>query len=210
MNYRVLENFIVLEGLDGAGTTTQRRMLTERLTSAGVPVFSTWEPTDNPIGLLIREILARRQEVSPGALAGLFAADRYEHIFAPQKGIMDQLGAGKLVVCDRYLFSSLAYQSESWDFEEVLRLNSVYPLPSKLLFLDIDPETSHSRLLQRNKPELFDEIDFLMQVRDAYYRAFELYRDSDMELVTIDAGASPESIHQEMWSCISSLPIFKM
>ena len=107
----ILQRLIVLEGLDGAGTTTQMRLLSERLTRDGKPHAATWEPTDGPIGQLLRSILARDTRAHPRSIALLYAADRNEHLYAPVIGMEARAKKGEIVICDRYLFSSLAYQS---------------------------------------------------------------------------------------------------
>ncbi len=102
--------FIVFEGLDGAGTTTQLHLLEKNLKEAGVTVFATAEPTDSAIGRLIRSVLRKEISVEPKTLAMLYATDRYEHLYG-KGGIIEHLDAGDTVICDRYLYSSIAYQS---------------------------------------------------------------------------------------------------
>ena len=108
---------MVLEGLDGAGTTTQLRMLSERLARDGKQHWATWEPTDGTIGKMLRGILARDIRAHPRTVALLYAADRSEHVHEPQTGIEARTRNGELVICDRYLFSSLAYQGLECGYE---------------------------------------------------------------------------------------------
>ena len=119
MKNTILRSFIVLEGLDGAGTSTQLKLLSQRLSSAGKKHTATWEPTDGPVGKLLRAILAREVKALPTTTAMLYAADRNEHLHAPEAGILATASRGELVVCDRYLFSSLAYQSIECGFDFV-------------------------------------------------------------------------------------------
>ncbi len=205
----VLENFIVLEGLDGAGTTTQLTLLDRLLGERGVPHAATFEPTDGPVGELIRSVLRKEKAVRPETLALLFAADREEHLSAPTGGIRAALAAGKLVICDRYLFSSLAYQSVASGFDFVSRLNGRFPLPSLLVYLDTPVSVCAERRSKRNGTELFEQDDFQERVARAYERSFALYASSPMRLERIDGTDAAEKIRDRIWNLISSLPIVK-
>ncbi len=118
-NNEILKNFIVLEGLDGSGTTTQMNNLGEKYHKNGISHQLTMEPTDNHVGKLIRQVLEKEIEVEPETLAVLFSADRYEHIFG-RKGIKELTENNTWIICDRYLFSSIAYQSLKCDRDWVL------------------------------------------------------------------------------------------
>lgn len=124
-----LQGFIVFEGLDGAGTTTQARRIVDWINATGTPAEFTWEPTDMPTGRLIRDVLSDAGPVEPWTLALLFAADRHEHVYRPNSGILARLSRGIRVVSDRYLFSSLAYQGAYAQATAVEALNSGFPLP---------------------------------------------------------------------------------
>ena len=108
----VLSNFVVLEGIDGSGTTSQLRLLKEKfaLEDKGNSVVFTQEPTSGSIGILIRSALQGSSVFAPETMTRLFAADRCEHLYG-KEGIKAALTAGKAVFSDRYLFSSLAYQT---------------------------------------------------------------------------------------------------
>jgi dTMP kinase len=203
----VLERFIVLEGLDGAGTTTQLKMAAEKLAADGRPHFCTSEPTGHPLGLLIREVLARRRSVHPATLALMFAADRAEHLLAPATGILERLQRGELVISDRYLFSSLAYQSLDCDFEYVRALNAGFPLPRDVVFLDTPVRESQRRLGSRTGPELFDGADIQDRILDNYRRGFDLYRDSGLRLHVLDGTLPPAHIFGKLWKIIDSVPM---
>jgi dTMP kinase len=163
--------FIVLEGLDGAGTTTQSRLLGEELAARG-PVWVTWEPTDRPAGLLIRRILAGELVTDPRALALLFAADRLDHVYGPE-GIAAHLRRGENVVCDRYYLSSLAYQTLDAGFSWVHALNSRAMRPDLTLFLEVPVLACLERIGSRQgeRKELFEREEALARVRASYYRA---------------------------------------
>ena len=203
----VLDRFIVLEGLDGAGTTTQLKLAAEKLTAEGRPHFCTSEPTDHALGLLIREVLTHRRSVHPTTLALLFAADRAEHLLAAGGGILQRLERGELVISDRYLFSSLAYQSLDCDFEYVRALNGDFPLPRDVVFLDTPVRESQRRLGGRGGQELFDGADIQDRILDNYRRGFALYRDSGLRVHVLDGTLSPAGIFENFWKIIASVPM---
>ncbi len=197
----------MLEGLDGSGTTTQLRMLAERLARDGRPHAMTWEPTDGTIGRMLRSILARETRAHPRTVALLYAADRSEHVHDPQAGIEARTRRGELVISDRYLFSSLAYQSIECGFDWVMGLNSGFPLPQHVVFLDTPVEVCQERLSRRGKPELFDGLAFQTKVREAYLRAFTRFSGTGMQVSLVDGDRPAGLIHGDIWKIISGLPI---
>jgi dTMP kinase len=203
----ILQRFVVLEGLDGSGTTTQLKMLAERLAREGRPHAATWEPTDGVIGKMLRSILHQETRVHPRTVALLYAADRSEHVHDPQVGIEARTRRGELVISDRYLFSSLAYQSIECGLDWVTGLNSGFPLPQCLIFLDTPVEVCQERLSQRGKEELFDGLAFQTRVRDAYLRNFTRFSGSGMQLSLLDGDRPAGLIHGDIWKIISGLPI---
>jgi len=206
----ILRSFIVLEGLDGAGTSTQLKLLSQRLSSAGKKHTATWEPTDGPVGKLLRAILAREVKALPTTTAMLYAADRNEHLHAPEAGILATASRGELVVCDRYLFSSLAYQSIECGFDFVWNLNQGFPFPQCLLFIDTPVEVSQERLSLRNKAELFDSVTFQARVRENYLAALERFAASGMAISIVNGDRPAGAIHEEIWKILSGLPITGM
>ena len=210
MKTTILQSFVVLEGLDGAGTSTQLSLLSKRLKHAGTPHSATWEPTDGPVGKLLRAILAQEVKMLPATIAMLYAADRYEHVNAPETGILARASRGELVISDRYVFSSLAYQSIESGFDFVFGLNSGFPLPRCLIFIDTPVEVSQKRLSGRGKAELFDGQAFQARVRENYLAAMERYRGSGMAISTVRGDRQPDAIHEEIWKILSGLPITGM
>jgi len=187
---------IVLEGIDGSGTSTQAKLLYEALQKRNYPVELTSEPSDGAIGNLIRDYLKGEQifsERNLGAhsLALLFAADRLDHLGSR---ILPWLIRGKVVVSDRYLLSSLAYQSLDCDLEWIKIINREAPPPDLTILLDLPVEISLKRVSQRQLwPELFEKAEIQKRVRENYLRlARELY--SDQRIVVIDADKSIEEI----------------
>ena len=206
----ILQNFIVLEGLDGSGTTTQMRLLAERLAKMGLAHTATCEPTDGVIGRLLRSILTLETHAHPRSVALLYAADRSEHVYAPRTGIVARASSGELVVCDRYLFSSIAYQSVDCGVDFVLGINAGLPLPQCLIFLDTPVDVCQDRLARRGKPELFDGQAFQSRVRDGYIQALERYRGSGMRVARLDGDRPAGLIHGDIWKVLSDLPITGM
>ncbi len=210
MSVTILQKFIVLEGLDGAGTTTQLRLLSERLAREGTPHLATCEPTDGQIGKMLRAILARDVRAHPRTVALLYAADRSEHVHDPATGIEAGVKKGQLVISDRYLFSSLAYQSIECGRDFVLALNAGFPLPQLLLFLDTPVEVCQERLSARGRKELYDGATFQTRVRDAYLRAIERYAGTGMQVSLIDGDRPAGLIHGDLWKIIAGMPITRV
>jgi dTMP kinase len=192
-----LERFIVLEGGDGAGTTTQLKRLGEALSRAGVPHWITAEPTDRPEGLLIRRILSGELPRDPGTLARLFAADRNEHLRG-KDGILERLGRGEAVVCDRYVLSSLVYQGVACGPELPAELNAGFPLPELLIYFDLAPEQSLGRLGDRERLDIFEALPFQERVRAAYQAELARYASSGMRIATLDASRSIEEVGRDI------------
>jgi dTMP kinase len=204
-DYEIVKGFIVLEGLDGAGTTTQAKWLVDRLQSADYSAIYTCEPTTGFIGEAVRRVLRGDEETAPGTLAKLFAADRHNHLYHPKNGIIPSIGKGHTVVSDRYLFSSLAYQSLDWPFEQVLALNDDYPLPEYLLFIDVPPEECAKRLKNRSSQrEIYEESELQEEIRNTYYHIFSLYRESGMTTYIFDGTLTQEKLADGIWSKLSS------
>ncbi|MEN9578192.1 MAG: hypothetical protein RJA70_1201 [Pseudomonadota bacterium] len=208
--------FIVLEGIDGSGTTTQARLLHERLQRAGrLRTRATCEPTTGPIGALIRHALQRRMVVNAegGArapdwktMALLFAADRMDHNDAL---ILPALARGEIVVSDRYSLSSLAYQSLTSDdpigaLPWLSAINSRAVRPDLTLVLDIDAALATKRRLARaGEPEIF-EVDALQaRLAERYLRAESLC-PGDV-IVHLDAAQSVEALSAQIWAVVQKV-----
>ncbi len=167
--------FIVLEGIDGSGTTSQARQLATALRKRGHDVFETRQPSQGPIGRLTRDLLATQEDRTPvdaNALALLFAADRLAHLSSEIRPALD---AGRLVVCDRYVVSALAYQSlecpESW----IRQINTRADWPDLTFVLDLDPAQAMARVALRRERtsephERYDAPDTQRQLAIAFQR----------------------------------------
>ncbi len=157
---------IVLEGIDGSGTTTQSGRLTRSLEARGLKTHATCEPSKGSIGRELREVLRSTLRLDPTAVALLFAADRIDHL---RREIEPALAAGVHVISDRYVMSSLAYQSMEVDREFVASINARAPAADLTLLLDVPVEVAEARRKARGGPEeLFDATEFQMRVRQAY------------------------------------------
>ncbi len=202
-DFTVLKGFIVFEGLDGAGTTTQSRILAEKMKQYGQPSMLTCEPTDSFIGKAVRHVLQDKEIVAKGTLARLFAADRSNHLFHPENGILSHIDNGEKVICDRYLFSSLAYQSIDWSFDEVWDLNCSFPLPEHLIFLDVSPEEGQRRILKRDTPqEIYEKKDLQDEIRANYFHTFTLFEHTSMVLHIFDGTLPLHELQDMVWKRI--------
>jgi dTMP kinase len=206
---QIIPNFAVFEGGDGSGTTTQLTMLKDRLKNTQKPVFCpTFEPTEGQIGKIIRSALKHEIGLMPETMAMLFAADRNEHIFGAD-GILKRAARGELVVSDRYVLSSLVYQGIECGDELPRELNSRFPAPETLIYLDIDPEIAQIRMKERGTKEIYEYKSFQEKVREKYKAALEVYRQAGVRVETIDASKSIQEVSDEVWSIVSQMPIFK-
>lgn len=200
----IIKNFIVFEGIDGAGTTTQIKKLEERL--GGDKVFRTAEPTTNETGKFIRRMLKGEFSVDEKTASYLFAADRCEHIFG-KNGVIQQTQEGKIVISDRYFFSSLAYQSVTCGKEIPELLNSPFPLPEYLFYFKINPEVSLARVNSRGESkEIYEKIDFQKKTAALYDAVMEEYKGpkgSGMKLIEVDASKSIEEISDFIFNCLN-------
>ena len=194
----VLKRFWVLEGLDGAGTTTQLKNLEKYMVEKGIPVFRTAEPTIYESGLLIRRVLSGQFKVPQSTTAYLFAADRDNHLNNPEYGIRAHLAKGETVISDRYLFSSLAYQSIGFDFDEVQKLNSAFPYPELVLYVDTPVEDCISRIDSRGaEKEIYEKLDYQTKVHDNYERIFS-YLPKGCRLIRVDGRLSRDEIFKTL------------
>lgn len=158
--------FLVLDGIDGSGTTTHTKMLVSYLEMLGLKVHLTQEPSKNEIGLLVRQFL-KNNEIPPSTDALLFAADRDLHY---KKEIKPKLDQGFIVVSDRYIESSIIYQSVQSDeisIEWIKQINKFARSPDLTIILDIDPKISLARKSQEIL-EKFEDTKFLDKVRTLY------------------------------------------
>jgi len=193
--------FFVLEGLDGAGTTTQAQRLADRLRRARRRVHVTSEPSGGPVGALVRQVLTRRvvggalgrEGLDPAALALLFAADRLDHAAVE---IAPRLARGSVVISDRFTLSSLAYQAVTCgDPAWVEALNERAPVPDATLFLEVSPRTALARrFAASDRRELFEVPAFQRRVARSYRAAIERLRAAGQRVLVVDGERPVEEV----------------
>jgi dTMP kinase len=198
--------FIAFEGIDGSGKSTQVKLLTEKLKNAGHKVYSTFEPTESPIGSIIRNIFNHRIEADHRTIAGLFVADRLDHLLNKTNGILKKLEEGYTVISDRYYFSSYAYQGTHMDMKWVIEANSLSAdllRPDLNIYIDISPEISMKRLNKgRSSMELYETLENLNMVKAKFTEAFELLKFKE-KVSIIDGDRLPERIASDIWNEVS-------
>jgi len=199
---------VVLEGIDGAGTTTHVAKLAERLRETGVPVRATREPSDGPVGTLVRQVLTGRIVVPGGRAPGwatmalLFAADRLDHV---ESEIEPFVLEGGVVLSDRYDASSLAYQSVSSGAEAkeavewIRSLNRHVRRPDLTIVLDVTPETAAERRMRRGEAAQLYEQNEVQRALAVFYRDLARHMPDD-RVVVIDAGGRIDEVHERVWT----------
>lgn len=192
---------IVFEGIDGAGKTTQINLLEQHLRKSGKQVYRTAEPTESVTGGLLRDALGGVTRRSACELAALFTLDRIFHNVNPVNGIGKLLAQGVDVLCDRYYYSSLAYQGSETDAEWVRSMNLCCPeirRPDLCIFLDLTPEQSMERILHgRVTQEIYETEERLAAVRNQFYRVIESLKGRD-RIAIVNAARPIEEIHAEI------------
>lgn len=177
--------FIVLEGIDGTGKSTQARKLGEWFESLGREVVLSREPTDGPWGKKLRESAASGR-LSPQDELQYFLNDRRQHV---DEKIAPALAAGKVVILDRYYFSTMAYQgSRGFDPAEIRRMNEEFaPIPDLLLILDLDVLTAHTRIGHRgDSVNEFEKRESLERCREIF---LSLKNEPFVRVIDSDADA---------------------
>jgi dTMP kinase len=200
--------FIVFEGIDGSGNSTQIQQVARQLAADGYLVTTTCEPTDGPVGSLIRKILAGTVDMDQQTLAMLFAADRSDHLVNPETGICRARDQGRIVLCDRYYFSSYAYHARYMDMAWVIQMNGCNAgilRPDLTVFIDVDPEICLARIRARQtRLEMYEKIDILKQVRAHYFTAFDRLSDQE-KVVIIDGNNAPDQVEKHILNRIRGI-----
>jgi dTMP kinase len=186
--------FIVFEGLDGSGQTTQSSLLRNFLVSRGKEVVSVKEPTqDSEAGKKIRQVLRGKIKMEPAKLQELFTQDRKEHL---EKTIIPSLKEGKFVISDRYFFSTFAYgASEGVDLNWLIKKNEDFLLPDLAIILKVSPETCISRIEKRGKPKtFFEEKSKLAKV----WKIYKLFPEMFENVMIIGEEGPIEETHKKI------------
>ena len=203
--------FIVLEGIDGSGTSTQSELLQEYFISQGEKAVISPEPSSGIIGNLIRQALKKRILFTEDAdlfdeqMAYLFAADRHDHLYNDVDGVFKLIEDGFHVISTRYYFSSLAYNCQTPEqFNFVSKLNHKFPNPDLAIYLDISPEVSLHRIKDRSFKEVYETKDKLSKVRKNYQNIFVNYADN---LLIIDGTKDIVEINHKIISSIENIQV---
>ena len=194
--------FIVFEGIDGAGKTTQIELLRKALEEKGFPCQTTAEPTDLPSGREIRAALSGKIKKTPLEMAEMFARDRVLHNTDPEIGINRALAEGFTAISDRYYYSSLAYQGAALGYETVAKLNldnKDIRTPDLCVFLDLTPERSLARINSRGETaEIYENYDYLKKTREMFFEVFEKLRARGENIAVIDAYGTPSEVAERI------------
>lgn len=209
MERGVLKRLIVLEGIDGAGTSSQADLLAQRIRALGRTVRVDHEPTAGPVGRLVADALQHRITLEAGTLAYLYAGDRFQHLHGPG-GILEGLANDGIVIADRWYFSSLAYQGVTAGMELAERLNAGFPLPEVLVFLDTPVEESQRRLTGRGASELFDPQDIQSAVRSRYSDIISGLQSQACTVIRDPGVGSASEVANRIWKQLAGLPILEM
>jgi len=184
--------FIVFEGIDGSGKTTQSKLLFELFSKEGKQVIWTKEPTDGDIGSLLTNKYLKEVDL-PIVDALLFAADREEHL---KDVVIPALNQGKIVISDRYYHSTLAYQqAQGLELKWLLELNKNFIKPDLTIIIDLEPEIAIERIEKDKKRKIedrkkFEKLEFLKKVRKNFLDLPKVLKDE--KIVVIDGNKEKE------------------
>ncbi len=191
--------FIVIEGLDGSGKTTQTKIIVDKLVQKGLEVVRQAEPTGGEYGQMCREALSGTKQCSKSLLALLFTADRIDHNLNEFNGINMNIANGRTVISDRYYYSTLAYQGVDVGINLLKNLNvgcDDIRKPDLCIFLDLPPEKSMERINAGRAPdeiEIYENIQYLTNIRKRFYDVIEMLGDIE-NIHVINADASVDEV----------------
>lgn len=200
--------FIVFEGVDGSGTSTQTTLLKNYLIDRGIKAVETCEPSSGPIGNLIRQALKKRVLLVSNdrqfdeQMAYLFAADRYDHLYNEVDGVFKLIKDEFTVISTRYYFSSLAYHWNTLeDLEFVRKLNEKFPKPDLVIYIDIPIEVGLGRMSDRSVKDIYENQQKLARVSKNYQ---EIFRNYDGLVLQVDGTQDKDTVHQEIVNFIAN------
>ena len=196
--------FIVFEGTDGSGKSTQMKLLSSYLAEKGEQCYLTHEPTESEIGLLLRACMSGKIDTNEHAIAALFAADRLDHI----TDMKAKLDAGINVLCDRYYFSSFAYNGGFVPLDWVVELNTPAMemlRPDLVIYIDLPPEESMKRVLRRGgNTERYETQERQQKIRAKFFEVFERFKEENVKIVKSEEDkfttqANIRKLADELW-----------
>ena len=198
--------FIVFEGIDGAGKTTQVDLLAQNLASLGREVSLSAEPTTLATGKAIRRALSGEEKKSECEMAAMFVLDRIAHNINSETGIRALTERGIDVISDRYYYSSLAYQGTATDYEWVKTMNINSPeirRPDLCIYLDLLPEQSLERISRgRESLEIYENLEKLTAVRAKFLSVVEDLRCDGESIYVVNAARAAEDIAKEIFEIV--------
>ena len=198
--------FIVFDGMDGTGKTTQMRLLCEKLNSLGMETVLTAEPSTSPDGLALRRALSGKEPANNSRMAALFLIDRIGH----NAEIEGWLAEGKTVISDRYYYASMAYQGQGDNFEWVAHMNLDCPhirKPDGAILLDMDPEDSMARIRAgrtSDELEIYETVAQQERIRARFARVTEYLKDRDL-IITVNAAGSIDEVADRIWAAYETI-----
>ena len=200
--------FIVFEGIDGAGKSTQVQLLKQKLEEMGRNVALTAEPTDLESGRALRAALSGKVKKTECEMATMFVADRIAHNTC-ENGILDLCDKGFDVISDRYYYSTLAYQGQTTDYSWVKAMNTLCPeikRPDLCIYLDLLPEQSLARISKRGEAvEIYENAERLTAVRNAFLSVIDDLRGDGEKIFAVNADRSPEEISCDIFEIVKTI-----
>lgn len=190
-------NLVVFEGLDGSGSSTQVKLLADNLTKEGLDCYTTKEPTNNLIGGLIRGQLTGEWQIGMEGLQLLFAADRAHHL---KREVIPALESGKTIICDRYLFSSIAFGALELNQDWLVKINEKFILPDLTIILKVSPDKCIKRMKEsRLGLEFFEEKKKLEKVWQNYRWLASEFKNVEV----VDGERSIDKIGKEVLEIVT-------
>ena len=200
--------FIVFEGRDGSGKTTQARLLSSYLEAKGYKTVLTAEPTALPSGKALREALSGKVKKSECQMAVMFVDDRIAHNIHPTGGLSALMDQGVTVICDRYYYSTLAYQGQSTDYEWVKSMNLKCPdirQPDLCIYVDLLPEQSLERIAKgRETVEIYENLSTLTKVREQFLSVIRDLGERD-NICILDGYRTAEQVSEDVNAIVDAL-----
>ena len=189
---------INLEGIDGCGKSTQSQFLMDKFESDNEKIILLKEPTNGKYGQKLWEMLSGKIEATTEEILELFVLDRREHV---NQKIQPALDEGKIVLMDRYYYSTMAYQAAAGiDVNRIKKDNEFAPKPDIVLIFDLPADLAMKRVRSHSVADVFEKEEYLERVRKAY-----LNLEGDSLVRIIDATRTPEKIFDEVWKLVSEV-----